>query len=328
MFPQSPAATAALSVASRFYSPALLNHCVRSYLWGAMYGAAHYIAFDDELYYVSALLHDIGPTDAFDSHRLPSRRREGTWRGETWVNAAGNLVALIRGDSDSDGERVTRVMAHMDELSMLVKRVEPDETLHLAPLGTMLPGQLRIGTRRDPGPPRDVDRCAHAGIRAHHQGKPSIWETKPDQGDKSLDWMRVYVFTGRTPQELAAAGVGPGTRVCVDRSKRSVVEVGDYLGSYFMDDRAAVTVLLETARRLRMSGSPPARDVYLVLTTNEEVGGVGCTAIVPRVIHVSIVSPLVSDVRRIAVPSLIRSFDTLVCRLFRDGRGGIERNRS
>jgi len=35
-----------------------------------MYGAAHGISFDDELYYVSALLHDIGLTDAFDSHRM------------------------------------------------------------------------------------------------------------------------------------------------------------------------------------------------------------------------------------------------------------------
>jgi hypothetical protein len=70
VFPQTPAATAALSVATRFYSTALLNHCVRSYLWGAMYGAAHDISFDDELYYVSALLHDIGLTDAFDSHRM------------------------------------------------------------------------------------------------------------------------------------------------------------------------------------------------------------------------------------------------------------------
>jgi hypothetical protein len=70
MFPQTPAATAALSVATRFYSPALLNHCIRSYLWGAMYAAAHGIAFDDELLYVSAMLHDIGLTDAFDSHRM------------------------------------------------------------------------------------------------------------------------------------------------------------------------------------------------------------------------------------------------------------------
>jgi hypothetical protein len=71
MFPETPAAAAALSVATRFYSPALLNHCVRSYLWGVMYGTAHEIVFDDELYYVSALLHDIGLTEAFDSHRLP-----------------------------------------------------------------------------------------------------------------------------------------------------------------------------------------------------------------------------------------------------------------
>ena len=70
MFPQTPAAAAALSVATSFYSPALLNHCVRSYLWGTMYGAAHGIAFDDELYYVSSLLHDIGLTEAFDSHTL------------------------------------------------------------------------------------------------------------------------------------------------------------------------------------------------------------------------------------------------------------------
>lgn len=69
-FPETPAATAALAVASRFYSPALLNHCVRSYLWGAKYAAAHSIAFDDELYFVAAMLHDIGLTDAFDSHRI------------------------------------------------------------------------------------------------------------------------------------------------------------------------------------------------------------------------------------------------------------------
>ncbi|RDH76156.1 HD domain-containing protein [Mycolicibacterium moriokaense] len=71
MFPQTPAAAAAISVATRFYSPALLNHCVRSYLWGAVYGAAHGIDFDVELYYVASMLHDIGLTDSFDSHRVP-----------------------------------------------------------------------------------------------------------------------------------------------------------------------------------------------------------------------------------------------------------------
>ncbi|WP_433273864.1 HD domain-containing protein [Pseudonocardia xinjiangensis] len=71
MFPETPAAAAALSVATRFHSPTLLNHSIRSYLWGAMYGTAHGIAFDDELFYVSALLHDIGLTEAFDNYKLP-----------------------------------------------------------------------------------------------------------------------------------------------------------------------------------------------------------------------------------------------------------------
>ena len=42
------------------------------------------------------------------------------------------------------------------------------------------------------------------------------------------------------------------------------------------------------------------------------------TATIPAGVHVSIVSPLVNDVRHIAVPSPTRSFETLVCRLFRD----------
>jgi hypothetical protein len=68
--PQTPAATAALSVATRFHTPALLNHSIRAYLWGVTYAKAHGIAFDDELYFVSALLHDFGLIDSFDSHRV------------------------------------------------------------------------------------------------------------------------------------------------------------------------------------------------------------------------------------------------------------------
>ena len=43
------------------------------------------------------------------------------------------------------------------------------------------------------------------------------------------------------------------------------------------------------------------------------------TATIPAGVHVSIVSPLVNDVRHIAVPSPTRSLGTLVSRLFRDG---------
>ncbi len=77
MPPSTPAAAAAISVASRFYSPALFNHCARSYLWGTSYAAAHGITFDDELYFVSAMLHDVALTDPFDSHRMPFEEAGG-----------------------------------------------------------------------------------------------------------------------------------------------------------------------------------------------------------------------------------------------------------
>ena len=108
MFPQTPAAAAALSVATRFYSPALLNHCVRSYLWGAAYAGAHGIAFDDELYYVSALLHDIALTDPFDSHKIPFEEAGGDlawvfgvasgWSADRAARAAEIIVLHMRDD--------------------------------------------------------------------------------------------------------------------------------------------------------------------------------------------------------------------------------------
>jgi hypothetical protein len=108
MFPQTPAAAAALSVATRFYSPALLNHCVRSYLWGTTYASAHGISFDDELYYVSALLHDIGLTDPFDSHRVPFEEAGGNlawvfgvaagWPTDRAARAMEIIVLHMRGD--------------------------------------------------------------------------------------------------------------------------------------------------------------------------------------------------------------------------------------
>jgi hypothetical protein len=84
-------------VATRFYSPALLNHTIRSYLWGAMYGTAHGIAFDDELYYVAAVLHDIGLTEPFDSHKLP------------FEEAGGQLAWVFGVAADWPAERAARV---------------------------------------------------------------------------------------------------------------------------------------------------------------------------------------------------------------------------
>lgn len=218
------------------------------------------------------LLSTLGPCGQEDAVRKVCRRELGPRVDEAWVDEAGNLVGLVRGSGDGPA---TRVLAHMDELSMLVKRVESDGTLHLTQLGTMYPGNFGLGPVAILGDRETL--CGVLTLGSEHTTKESqkIWETKPDQGDQALDWTHVYVFTGRTPDELSSAGIHPGTRVCVDGSKRTLVEFGDYLGGYFMDDRAPAVALLEAARRLQESARRPAGDVYFVFTTNEEVGGIG-----------------------------------------------------
>jgi hypothetical protein len=64
--PDSPAARAAEELSRGASAPALLNHGFRSYAWGALLGVAEGMSFDAELFYVAALLHDIGLTPAYD----------------------------------------------------------------------------------------------------------------------------------------------------------------------------------------------------------------------------------------------------------------------
>jgi putative aminopeptidase FrvX len=220
------------------------------------------------------LLSAYGPCGQEDAVREICRRELEPIVDEVHVDPAGNVIGLIRGSAD--GAEAIRVLAHMDELSMQVKRVEPDGTLHVTPLGTMYPANFGLGPVVVLGDNETL--CGVLALGSEHTTKESlrIWETKPHQGDEALDWPHVYIFTGHTADELTAAGVRPGTRVCIDGSKRRLLELGDrYLGSYFMDDRAAVTALLDSARRLRDKAVRPAADVYLCFTTSEEIGGVG-----------------------------------------------------
>ena len=47
-------------------SASLANHCFRSYAWGALLGIRDGVAWDAELLYVAAMLHDFGLLPSFD----------------------------------------------------------------------------------------------------------------------------------------------------------------------------------------------------------------------------------------------------------------------
>jgi hypothetical protein len=110
--PDSAAAYASVEVAAAYCSPALVNHCIRSYVWAASYASRNAITFDAELLYVASMLHDIGLMAAFDSHTMPFEDAGGHvawvfaagagWPAERRTRAAEIIVAHMRGTELED----------------------------------------------------------------------------------------------------------------------------------------------------------------------------------------------------------------------------------
>src|SRR5260221_299777 len=73
---------------------------------------------------------------------------------EVWVDPAGNLVAKIVGRNPN--KPPVRLMVHMDELSMIVKRINNDGSLRVEPLGGILPSAFGQGPVEVMGDYEDV----------------------------------------------------------------------------------------------------------------------------------------------------------------------------
>jgi HD superfamily phosphodiesterase len=58
--PDSDLARRAEALCARVSSPALHQHCLRTYVWGRILAERDRLRFDDELFYVAAVLHDLG----------------------------------------------------------------------------------------------------------------------------------------------------------------------------------------------------------------------------------------------------------------------------
>jgi hypothetical protein len=99
-----------MEVLTEYSAPAMVNHCVRSYLFAASRAAIDGIEIDHELLYVAALLHDLGLEPAFDSYQVPFEDAGGQ---VAWVFAAGAGWPAARRRRVADV-----VIAHMREFQL------------------------------------------------------------------------------------------------------------------------------------------------------------------------------------------------------------------
>ncbi|MBS0637748.1 MAG: hypothetical protein JSS12_09565 [Verrucomicrobia bacterium] len=192
---------------------------------------------------------------------------------EIWVDPAGNLVSKIVGKNPD--KPAIRLMAHMDELSLIVKRINDDGSLRVEPLGGILPSAFGQGPVELLGDNADVTVILSFGSlhTSHETQAPNKMLFKQDQGQElALLWSDVRITTCKTAEELKAAGVHAGTRVVIARSRRTLELFDNAIGSYFLDNRAGIVAcLLALKRRTKQ----PEQDIYFVATVQEEIGGVG-----------------------------------------------------
>jgi putative aminopeptidase FrvX len=187
---------------------------------------------------------------------------------EATADAKGNVVVHLPGKADRARVLVT---AHMDEIALMITKVEDDGKIRVAASGGVFTwkwgeGPVEILTRGGllPG------ILSYGSI--HTVAENSVVQHARTH---ALNWERTYVFTGKSAAELAEAGVRPGVRVVLARSRRIVTEFGDYIGSYFLDDRADLAAWLLALEALKSNPIADAGDITFLATTSEEVGAEG-----------------------------------------------------
>jgi len=252
------------------------------------------------------LIYARGPVGQEDEVQVICERELKKTCDEVHIDAADNVVGLIRGRSgNKSGVPVIRVMAHMDENAMMVKRVNSDGTLRVKNLGGINPGNIGQGPVEILADSGILPGVLSLGPMHSSPETPNAYATRTE----AMKWEHVFIFTRMSADELERAGVHAGTRVVIARERRKLFDVGDCTGGWFMDDRAAVVIALGAAALLKTAGERPAGDVYIVTTTQEEIGAIGASyaaRILPGEVTLAVdVGPVASEYKTELTPEPI-----------------------
>ncbi len=167
------------------------------------------------------------------------------------VDALGNLIAHKKGTGP-----VVVIAGHMDEIGFLVQHVDKETGfLRIEPLGGFDPVTLvaqRVLVHTDSG---DLIGCI---------GRKATHILTPEERKKPLELKDLAVDLG-LPADAVKEKVAVGDTITL---RQDFIEVGDVVSGKALDDRLGVYVGIEAVKR----ASNPSCDIYLVGTTQEEVG--------------------------------------------------------
>ncbi len=225
---------------------------------------------------LQALIHARGPCGQEDEVRAVCHDAMSGLVDKLSVDPAGNLVGLTKGRGEAPP---LRIMVHMDEICLMVKRIEDDGRLRVLPLGGIFPFAFGQGPVEILGDYATISGIMSNGPMHTSSETAHTYKVRPSgsgRGEgKSGEWKDCYVITRKSKNELVEAGVHAGSRVVISRARRNLVEVGDCIAAHYMDNRAAITTALLALHLLKHEKVQPAGDIYTVCTVSEEIGGIG-----------------------------------------------------
>ena len=161
----------------------------------------------------------------------------------------GNTIALLPGSAGSG--RVVALVAHADQIGLIASGVDENGLLRVRTLATWRP-RSAIGHRF-----RVLTRAGEVPAVALRVGE-----------SESPEWSDVRLDVGARDAAEALALVAPGDPAVF--ASEPVELVGGRFASPAIDDRVGVFVVVEALRRL--AADPPAWDIALVASTQEESG--------------------------------------------------------
>lgn len=164
---------------------------------------------------------------------------------EIRVDALGSLIVHKKPSGKGAAKRIM-IAAHMDEIGVIATHIDENGFVRFAAIGGVYPRNLPGGRVR------------------FFNGTPGVIGLEPtEKPGETQPLEKCYIDVGATSSKNHPIKIGD-----VAGFDRSFLDLGDRLVAKSMDDRIGCAVAIEALRALK---STP-HDVYVVFTTQEEVG--------------------------------------------------------
>lgn len=186
-----------------------------------------------------------------------------TYTSEIRTDTLGNVIATVHGFGGTSAPKIM-LSAHMDEIALVVTKIEPGGFLRVAQSGGFDPRTL-VG--------QEVVVHGEYTLRGVIGSKPPHL-TSPEERKKAAPLEDLYIDLAMSEERVASL-VRIGDRVTLHRETMELLN--HKISGKALDNRTSIAIILETLRFLQ--GLKHQADVIAVASVQEEVGMRGAATV-------------------------------------------------